>query len=94
MIPTYAVLVVIWLVVGFGYSVAQTPSGRLPRRLAHPRIVLRSLLRNSPCPMRAGSSATPWPVASVLPWTASTFIVMSLIGLVGVGLALRLWARQ
>ena len=50
MIPTYAVLVVIWLVVGFGYSVAQTPSGRLLRRSAHPEDRPRSLPRNSPLP--------------------------------------------
>lgn len=51
MIPTYAVLVVIWLVVGFGYSVAQTPSGRLLRRSAHPRIArgLCRAIRPLPC---------------------------------------------
>lgn len=32
----YSTLVVLWFVLGLGYSLAQTPSGRLLRRSAHP----------------------------------------------------------
>ena len=35
LLPSYALLLPLWLVIGFGYSVAQTPSGRLLRRSAH-----------------------------------------------------------
>lgn len=35
-ISNYAVLVILWFVIGVGYSTAQTPSGRLLRRSAQP----------------------------------------------------------
>ena len=34
--PGYPVLLALWLLLGFGYSMTQTPSGRLLRRSAHP----------------------------------------------------------
>jgi hypothetical protein len=34
-IPSYAGLVSLWFVIGAGYSLAQTPSGRLLRRSSH-----------------------------------------------------------
>ena len=92
MIPTYAVLVVIWLVIGFGYSVAQTPSGRLLRRSAHPEdrpaVFAAQFALSHACWLICYPLAGRFGAAFGL---QSTFIVMSLIGLVGVGLALRLW---
>ncbi|OQM74531.1 MFS transporter [Manganibacter manganicus] len=35
-LPSYQWLIVLWFVLGLGYSMAQTPSGRLLRRSAHP----------------------------------------------------------
>ncbi|TJZ76611.1 MFS transporter, partial [Paracoccus hibiscisoli] len=35
-VGSYGALLVLWLILGFGYSVAQTPAGRLLRRSAHP----------------------------------------------------------
>ncbi len=35
-IPSYAWLLPLWFVIGAGYSMAQTPSGRLLRRSSHP----------------------------------------------------------
>lgn len=35
-VPSYAMLLPIWFVLGIGYATAQTPSGRLLRRSAHP----------------------------------------------------------
>lgn len=35
-LPSYAWLLVVWFAIGMGYSMAQTPSGRLLRRSAHP----------------------------------------------------------
>jgi MFS family permease len=92
MIPTYAVLVVIWLVVGFGYSVAQTPSGRLLRRSAHPEdrpaVFAAQFALSHACWLICYPLAGRFGAAFGL---QSTFIIMSLIGLVGVGLALWLW---
>ena len=36
LLPGYEGLLAIWLLLGFGYSVTQTPSGRLLRRSSHP----------------------------------------------------------
>ena len=92
MIPTYAVLVVIWLMVGFGYSVAQTPSGRLLRRSAHPEdrpaVFAAQFALSHACWLICYPLAGRFGAAFGL---QSTFIIMSLIGLVGVGLALVLW---
>lgn len=35
-VPSYALLLPLWFLIGIGYSAAQTPSGRLLRRSAHP----------------------------------------------------------
>ena len=35
-VPSYALLLPLWVLIGIGYSTAQTPSGRLLRRSAHP----------------------------------------------------------
>ena len=35
-LPSYQWLLALWFVLGLGYSMAQTPSGRLLRRSAHP----------------------------------------------------------
>ncbi|MGU9982484.1 MFS transporter, partial [Phreatobacter sp. HK31-P] len=35
-VPSYALLLPLWFLLGIGYSTAQTPSGRLLRRSAHP----------------------------------------------------------
>ena len=35
-VPSYALLLPLWFLIGVGYSTAQTPSGRLLRRSAHP----------------------------------------------------------
>ncbi|MBP0500558.1 MFS transporter, partial [Mycobacterium tuberculosis] len=34
-VPSFVPLLVLWFLLGLGYSVAQTPSGRLLRRSAH-----------------------------------------------------------
>ncbi|EMY8162742.1 MFS transporter [Pseudomonas monteilii] len=91
-IPTYAVLLPLWLVVGFGYSAAQTPSGRLLRRSAHaedrPAIFAAQFALSHACWLICYPLAGRFGAAFGL---QSTFIVMSLVGLVGVVLALRLW---
>ncbi|MDY6955753.1 MAG: MFS transporter [Pseudomonadota bacterium] len=92
MIPTYAVLVVIWWVIGFGYSLAQTPSGRLLCRSAHPEdrpaVFAAQFALSHACWLMCYPLAGRFGAAFGL---QSTFIIMSLIGLVGVGLALWFW---
>ncbi|MBO9357671.1 MFS transporter [Bordetella petrii] len=92
MISTYALLMVIWLVVGFGYSVAQTPSGRLLRRSVHPED--RPAVFAAQFALSHACWLICYPLAGRFGATLglqSTFILMSLIGLAGVGLAVWLW---
>ncbi|APG87982.1 hypothetical protein SAMCCGM7_pC0783 (plasmid) [Sinorhizobium americanum CCGM7] len=35
-VPSFALLLALWVAIGFGYSLTQTPSGRLLRRSSHP----------------------------------------------------------
>ncbi|MFT0850586.1 MFS transporter [Achromobacter sp. F4_2707] len=92
MISSYVGLLVIWVVVGFGYSMAQTPSGRLLRRSAHPEdrpaVFAAQFALSHLCWLIAYPLVGRFGAAFGL---QSTFVIMSLIGLAGVGLALRLW---
>lgn len=90
--PTYAMLLLLWLVIGIGYSAAQTPSGRLLRRSAHaedrPAIFAAQFALSHACWLICYPLAGRFGTALGL---QATFIVMSLIGLAGVMLALKLW---
>ncbi|WP_152988248.1 MFS transporter, partial [Paracoccus sp. MKU1] len=92
LVPSYALLLALWLVIGFGYSVAQTPSGRLLRRSAHPEdrptIFAAQFALSHACWLIAYPLAGRFGAAFGL---QSTFVVMSLVGLVGVLVALRIW---
>lgn len=92
LISTYNLLLPLWLVIGFGYSVAQTPSGRLLRRSAHPEdrpaIFAAQFALSHACWLLCYPLAGRFGPALGL---QSTFIFMSLIGLTGVLLALKLW---
>lgn len=92
LVPSYPVLVALWLVIGFGYSVAQTPAGRLLRRSTHPEdrpaIFAAQFALSHACWLLCYPLAGRFGAAFGL---RSTFVVMSLIGLGGVLLALRLW---
>lgn len=92
MVPTYGILLILWLIIGFAYSVAQTPSGRLLRRSAHPED------RPAVFAAQFALSHACWLVAYPLAgrFGASfglqpTFVLMSLVGCAGVLLAFRLW---
>lgn len=92
LVPSYALLLPLWLVIGFGYSVAQTPSGRLLRRSAHPEdrpaIFAAQFALSHACWLNCYPLAGRFGAAFGL---QSTFLVMSLIGLAGVLMAVRLW---
>lgn len=59
LIPSYVLLLPLWLVIGFGYSVAQTPSGRLLRQFRP--------CRGSACAIRCTVCAVTCLLADLLP---------------------------
>jgi MFS family permease len=92
LLPGYGALLALWLAIGAGYSAAQTPSGRLLRRSAHaedrPAVFAAQFALSHACwlvtyPLAGGLGA-----AFGLP---AAFLALSLIGLAGLLLALRLW---
>ncbi len=92
LVPGYAALLALWFVIGFGYSVAQTPSGRLLRRSAHPQdrpaIFAAQFALSHACWLIAYPLAGRFGLAFGLP---ATFVILSCLGLAGVLLALRVW---
>ncbi len=92
LIPSFTLLLPLWFVIGFGYSVAQTPSGRLLRRSAQaedrPAIFAAQFALSHACWLIAYPLAGRFGAGMGLP---ATFVLMSVIGLAGVLLALRLW---
>ena len=85
-------LAALWLFLGFGYSVAQTPSGRLLRRSAHAGD--RPAVFAAQFALSHASWLLCYPLAG---WAGAriglgpTFALMALIGLVGALLARQLW---
>lgn len=92
LVPSFTLLLPLWFLIGFGYSVAQTPSGRLLRRSAHtadrPAIFAAQFALSHACWLLCYPLAGRFGAAFGL---QTTFIVMSVIGLAGVVLALWLW---
>lgn len=87
-----AALLPLWALVGFGYSLTQTPAGRLLRRSAHaedrPAVFAAQFALSHACWLIT------YPVAgrfSASLGLEATFGVMALIGLAGVAAAIRLW---
>jgi MFS family permease len=85
-------LLALWAVIGFAYSAAQTPAGRLLRRSAHPEdrpaLFAAQFALSHACWLLSYPLAGRFGAGIGLP---ATFVLMSLIGLAGVALALRLW---
>lgn len=91
-IGNYAELLALWLILGLGYSTAQTPSGRLLRRSAHaadrPAVFAAQFALSHACWLLC------YPLAGQLGARVgmdAAFVAMALIGLAGVGLAWRFW---
>lgn len=95
LVPSFTLLLPLWFVIGFGYSVAQTPSGRLLRRSAQaedrPAIFAAQFALSHACWLIAYPLAGRFGAGMGLP---ATFVLMSVIGLAGVLLALRLWPAR
>lgn len=91
-IPSYELLLGLWFVLGIGYSLAQTPSGRLLRRSAHPED--RPALFAAQFALSHVCWLITYPVAG---WVgariglAPTFLVLGLIAAAAVAVAVRLW---
>lgn len=92
LIPSYELLLPLWIVIGVGYSAAQTPAGRLLRRSAHsedrPAVFAAQFALSHACWLICYPLAGRFGAAFGL---QSTFLIMSLLGFLGVVLALRLW---
>jgi len=87
-----AALMVLWLVIGFGYSLTQTPTGRLLRRSAQPEdrpaIFAAQFALSHACWLLTYPLAGRFGAAFGL---AVTFLVLAGIAAVGVVVAMRLW---
>lgn len=90
LLPSYAWLLPLWLVLGMGYSLAQTPSGRLLRRSAHPEdrpaIFAAQFALSHACWLIA------YPLAG---WAGARFglhaTALILAGLAVIGIAMAIW---
>ena len=91
-IETYSLLLALWFLLGIGYSVVQTPSGRLLRRSAHPEdrpaLFAAHFALNHACWLITYPLAGWLGVAIGLPGTA---LVMAAMGAAGLVAALSLW---
>ena len=91
-VPSYGWLLPLWFVIGAGYSMAQTPSGRLLRRSAHPED--RPALFAAQFALSHACWLLTYPLAG---WTGAAFglhstaIILALIAGAAVAVAAWLW---
>ncbi|WP_306751765.1 MFS transporter [Paracoccus actinidiae] len=91
---SYGALLALWLILGLGYSVAQTPSGRLLRRSAHPED--RPAVFAAQFALSHACWLVCYPLAGYLGATVGmngAFAILSMIAVAGVTLAWRLWPQ-
>lgn len=91
-VSSYGLLLPLWFVLGFGYSLAQTPSGRLLRRSAQPED--RPALFAAQFALSHACWLITYPIAGWLGAMAGlplTFAVLGLIAAAAVVIATRLW---
>jgi H+ antiporter protein len=92
LLPGYVPLLVLWAVIGVGYAITQTPSGRLIRRSSNPED--RPALFAAQFALSHATWLVTYPLAGWLGATAGlpmTFLVMAGIAAIGMLAALRLW---
>lgn len=95
MVGTYGWLLPLWFILGLGYSLAQTPSGRLLRRSAHqedrPALFAAQFALSHACWLIT------YPLAGWLSANVSatiTFIVMGALAAAALAIAARIWPSQ
>lgn len=91
-VASYGVLLVLWFVLGLGYSLAMTPAGRLLRRSSQPED--RPALFAAQFALSHACWLITYPLSGWLgaeAGLAPTFIVLGVIGAVAVIIASRLW---
>lgn len=91
-VTSYLSLLLIWFLLGIGYSTAQTPSGRLLRRSSHPQD--RPALFAAQFALSHACWLITYPLAGWLGATIGlgpTAIVLSVIAVTGLAAALYLW---
>lgn len=89
---SYGLLLALWLVLGLGYSLAQTPSGRLLRRSAQPED--RPALFAAQFALSHACWLITYPLAGWLGATVgmtATFVTLGAIATIAIVLAMRLW---
>ncbi|MBB6178315.1 MFS transporter [Pseudorhizobium flavum] len=91
-VETYSSLLLIWFVLGIGYSAAQTPSGRLLRRSSHPED--RPALFSAQFALSHACWLITYPLAGWLGAAiglGETALILSVIAVTGLAAALTLW---
>jgi H+ antiporter protein len=94
-ISDYRFLLVLWFILGLGYSLVQTPSGRLLRRSAHPED--RPALFAAQFALSHACWLITYPLAGWLGAKAglhATFLVLGVMAGLATLLTLRLWPRH
>lgn len=92
LVPSFAALLPLWLAIGLGYSLTQTPSGRLLRRSAQPED--RPALFAAQFALSHACWLITYPLAGWLGATAGlevTFVALGLIAIGAITAAARLW---
>ena len=94
LLPSFTLLLVLWLIVGMGYSLAQTPSGRLLRRSSSPQD--RPALYAAQFALSHACWLLTYPIAGWLGATAGlkvSFLALGVIAAAAIALASWLWPR-
>lgn len=91
-LPSYQWLLALWFVLGLGYALAQTPSGRLLRRSAHPEdrpaVFAAQFALSHACWLIAYPLAG-W--AGVAVGLSATAVILALLAAVAIVIALMVW---
>ncbi|MFG1306990.1 MFS transporter [Xanthobacter autotrophicus] len=94
-VPSYGLLLPLWFALGLGYSLAQTPSGRLLRRSSHPED--RPALFAAQFALSHACWLFTYPLAG---WIGAkvglpfTFVALGLVATAAVLAAMRLWPAE
>ncbi len=94
-VPSFALLLPLWLAIGLGYSLAQTPSGRLLRRSSHPED--RPALFAAQFALSHACWLITYPLAGWLGATIglpATFAALGATAAAAAFIAMRLWAAH